>query len=54
MQSVENTYSFITIFPEEVSSRESWLLLVFSHHDVLTVGFGFADVPFAIEQARSV
>jgi hypothetical protein len=29
-------------------------LLVFSHRDALTVGFGTTDVPFAIEQALSV
>jgi len=31
----------INIFPEETYSRESWQLLVFSHHGTLTVGFGF-------------
>src|SRR5262249_3085884 len=38
---VENTQSFITIFPEEVSSRESQLLLGVPHCSALTVGFGF-------------
>ena len=42
MQHVENTCSFINIFPEDTSSRESGLLLVFSRCDPLTVGFGFA------------
>ena len=27
-------------FPEEVCSRESWLYLIFSYRDPLTVGFG--------------
>ena len=42
MQRVENTCSFINIFPEDASSWESWLLLAFSQRDTLTVGFGFA------------
>ena len=41
MQRVENTGSFITIFPEEVCSWESFPLPVFSHCSVLTVGFRF-------------
>lgn len=42
MPGCKNTYSCTTIFPEEVSSRERWLLRVFSHHIALTVGFSFA------------
>ena len=34
--------SFINIFPEDASSRESLQLLVFSPRGILTVGFGFA------------
>ena len=42
MQRVENTRSFLNIFPEDASSRESWQLLVFSPRGTLPVGFGFA------------
>ena len=42
MQRVENTRSFINIFPEEASSRESWQLLVCSQRNTLTASFGFA------------
>src|SRR6266852_5527327 len=41
LQVLENTRSFISIFPEETSSRESSLFLTFSHRSALTVGFGF-------------
>ena len=41
LQPLEKTLSFINIFPEEAPSRESLLLLVFSHRSALTVGFGF-------------
>ena len=42
VQCVENTRSFINIFSEDASFWESVQLLVCPHHDVLTVGFGFA------------
>src|SRR4051794_18235484 len=42
LQLLEKTYSFINVFPEEASSRESWLLLVFSRYSALPVCFGFA------------
>jgi len=42
VQRVENTCSFINVFPKDASSRENWLYLVFPLHSALTVGFGFA------------
>jgi hypothetical protein len=42
VQRVENTRSFIMIFPEDAPSWESLQLLGFSQRDNLTVGFGFA------------
>ena len=37
----EKTASLVSIFPEEAFSRESSVLLTFSHRATLTVGFGF-------------